>query len=86
MIYNLGHLPGADQSNMLCALLQAWEILTEEEPSIYHSSNQLVSPTSRTPELHSFCDELRNVQVSGPTVGEMHISQTVSRSLCSISF
>lgn len=67
------------------SLFQRWEILTEEDSSMYQSNNQLVSPSSRTPgtEFHSFYDELRNILVMA---GEMPASQTVSHFLCSIRF
>uniref|UniRef100_A0A3Q3WT41 E3 ubiquitin-protein ligase n=1 Tax=Mola mola TaxID=94237 RepID=A0A3Q3WT41_MOLML len=62
---------------------ESWEIITENDSTLHHSNNQLVSPSSHTPsvELHSYCDELRNIHISGATAGELHTSQTVSHFL-----
>uniref|UniRef100_A0A4W6BS45 E3 ubiquitin-protein ligase n=1 Tax=Lates calcarifer TaxID=8187 RepID=A0A4W6BS45_LATCA len=62
-----------------------WEIIAEDESTLYHSNNQLTSPPPHSPaESHSFCGELRNMQVSGATAGEQRTSQTVSHAVCSI--
>uniref|UniRef100_A0A3Q4BM07 E3 ubiquitin-protein ligase n=1 Tax=Mola mola TaxID=94237 RepID=A0A3Q4BM07_MOLML len=52
---------------------ESWEIITENDSTLHHSNNQLVSPSSHTPsvELHSYCDELRNIHISGATAGEL---------------
>uniref|UniRef100_A0A4W6BZU0 E3 ubiquitin-protein ligase n=1 Tax=Lates calcarifer TaxID=8187 RepID=A0A4W6BZU0_LATCA len=64
-----------------------WEIIAEDESTLYHSNNQLTSPPPHSPaESHSFCGELRNMQVSGATAGEQRTSQTVSHAVCSIRF
>ncbi|KAG8001526.1 E3 ubiquitin-protein ligase NEDD4, partial [Nibea albiflora] len=57
---------------------ESWEIITEDESTLYHSNNQLASPPPRTPvpEFLSFCDDLRNVHVSGATAGELNTTQT----------
>uniref|UniRef100_A0A665U6V6 E3 ubiquitin-protein ligase n=1 Tax=Echeneis naucrates TaxID=173247 RepID=A0A665U6V6_ECHNA len=56
-----------------------WEIITEDDPTLYHGSNQLISPTSHIPvEFHSFCGDLSDMHVSGTTAGEQHASQIVS--------
>ncbi|XP_039981136.1 E3 ubiquitin-protein ligase NEDD4a [Xiphias gladius] len=56
---------------------ESWEIITEDESTLYHSSNQLTSPPPHTPaELYAFCGELRSMQVSGATAGEQRTSQT----------
>uniref|UniRef100_A0A665U4R5 E3 ubiquitin-protein ligase n=1 Tax=Echeneis naucrates TaxID=173247 RepID=A0A665U4R5_ECHNA len=57
----------------------SWEIITEDDPTLYHGSNQLISPTSHIPvEFHSFCGDLSDMHVSGTTAGEQHASQIVS--------
>lgn len=38
------------------------------------------------PEFQAFCDDLRNIHVSGATAAELRTSQTVSHFLCSIRF
>ncbi|XP_069379745.1 E3 ubiquitin-protein ligase NEDD4 isoform X1 [Paralichthys olivaceus] len=56
---------------------ESWEIITEDESTMYHSNNQLASPPPQIPaEFHSFCGELRNLQVSGATAGEQRTSHT----------
>ncbi|GLD58434.1 E3 ubiquitin-protein ligase NEDD4 isoform X1 [Lates japonicus] len=56
---------------------ESWEIIAEDESTLYHSNNQLTSPPPHSPtESHSFCGELRNMQVSGATAGEQRTSQT----------
>uniref|UniRef100_A0A665U4V6 E3 ubiquitin-protein ligase n=1 Tax=Echeneis naucrates TaxID=173247 RepID=A0A665U4V6_ECHNA len=58
---------------------ESWEIITEDDPTLYHGSNQLISPTSHIPvEFHSFCGDLSDMHVSGTTAGEQHASQIVS--------
>uniref|UniRef100_A0A7N9APH4 E3 ubiquitin-protein ligase n=1 Tax=Mastacembelus armatus TaxID=205130 RepID=A0A7N9APH4_9TELE len=61
-----------------------WEIITEDESTLFHSSNPPTSPPPHSAvEFHSFCDELRNIHVSGATAGEQHTSQMVSNFMCS---
>ncbi|XP_023251484.1 E3 ubiquitin-protein ligase NEDD4 isoform X2 [Seriola lalandi dorsalis] len=56
---------------------ESWEIITEDESTMYHSNNQPISPSAHTPvEFHSFCGDLRNMQVSGATASEQSTSQT----------
>lgn len=63
-------------SSPFCHLLQSWETLTDDEPTFNHSNNH--SSHSAAAELHSVCDEMRNVQILGATAGELHASPTVS--------
>uniref|UniRef100_A0A7N8XLF6 E3 ubiquitin-protein ligase n=1 Tax=Mastacembelus armatus TaxID=205130 RepID=A0A7N8XLF6_9TELE len=64
-----------------------WEIITEDESTLFHSSNPPTSPPPHSAvEFHSFCDELRNIHVSGATAGEQHTSQMVSNFMCSTGF
>uniref|UniRef100_A0A8D3CTM6 E3 ubiquitin-protein ligase n=1 Tax=Scophthalmus maximus TaxID=52904 RepID=A0A8D3CTM6_SCOMX len=64
-----------------------WEIITEDESTLYHSNNQLASPPPQMPaEFLSISGELRNMQVSGATAGEQRTSHTVSHVVCSIRF
>uniref|UniRef100_A0A3B5A097 E3 ubiquitin-protein ligase n=1 Tax=Stegastes partitus TaxID=144197 RepID=A0A3B5A097_9TELE len=61
---------------------ESWEIIAEDESTLYHSNNQITSPPPQAPaEFHPFCDELRNVHISGATAGEQRTSQTVSHFL-----
>uniref|UniRef100_A0A4W6BZF6 E3 ubiquitin-protein ligase n=1 Tax=Lates calcarifer TaxID=8187 RepID=A0A4W6BZF6_LATCA len=44
---------------------ESWEIIAEDESTLYHSNNQLTSPPPHSPaESHSFCGELRNINSS----------------------
>lgn len=55
---------------------ESWEIITEDDSTQYHSSNQHRSPSPRTPvEFHSLCDEMRNVNISAAAAGEQRSSQ-----------
>uniref|UniRef100_A0A8D3CA11 E3 ubiquitin-protein ligase n=1 Tax=Scophthalmus maximus TaxID=52904 RepID=A0A8D3CA11_SCOMX len=66
---------------------ESWEIITEDESTLYHSNNQLASPPPQMPaEFLSISGELRNMQVSGATAGEQRTSHTVSHVVCSIRF
>uniref|UniRef100_A0A3P8T222 E3 ubiquitin-protein ligase n=1 Tax=Amphiprion percula TaxID=161767 RepID=A0A3P8T222_AMPPE len=41
---------------------ESWEIITEDESTLYHSNNQITSPPPQAPaDFHPFIDELRNV-------------------------
>eukprot|EP00066_Takifugu_rubripes_P019352 XP_011608618.1 PREDICTED: E3 ubiquitin-protein ligase NEDD4 isoform X4 [Takifugu rubripes] len=53
---------------------ESWEILNEEVPTFNHSNSH--SPPSPAPELHSLCDEMRNVQISGAAAGDLHTPPT----------
>ncbi|XP_069549644.1 E3 ubiquitin-protein ligase NEDD4 isoform X2 [Brachyistius frenatus] len=56
---------------------ESWEIITEDESTLYHSNNQLMSPPPHGPaEFAPFCDELRNLHISGATADEQRTSQT----------
>uniref|UniRef100_UPI0037E8F18B E3 ubiquitin-protein ligase NEDD4-like isoform X1 n=2 Tax=Semicossyphus pulcher TaxID=241346 RepID=UPI0037E8F18B len=50
---------------------ESWEMITEDESTLYHSGSQIRSPPPRTPvpEFLAFADELRNVHISGATAG-----------------
>uniref|UniRef100_A0A672Z7P1 E3 ubiquitin-protein ligase n=1 Tax=Sphaeramia orbicularis TaxID=375764 RepID=A0A672Z7P1_9TELE len=66
---------------------ESWEIITEDESTLYHSSNQISSPPPHPPmEFLSFCDDMSNMHISGATAGEQRTSQTVSHFLSSIRF
>uniref|UniRef100_A0AAQ6AAF7 E3 ubiquitin-protein ligase n=1 Tax=Amphiprion ocellaris TaxID=80972 RepID=A0AAQ6AAF7_AMPOC len=55
-----------------------WEIITEDESTLYHSNNQITSPPPQAPaDFHPFIDELRNVHITGATAGEQRTSQTL---------
>uniref|UniRef100_A0A8D2ZEE4 HECT-type E3 ubiquitin transferase n=1 Tax=Scophthalmus maximus TaxID=52904 RepID=A0A8D2ZEE4_SCOMX len=57
---------------------ESWEIITEDESTLYHSNNQLASPPPQMPaEFLSISGELRNMQVSGATAGEQRTSHTL---------
>ncbi|XP_047436244.1 E3 ubiquitin-protein ligase NEDD4a isoform X3 [Mugil cephalus] len=54
---------------------ESWEIITEDETTLYHSNNQLRSPSPQAPpEFQPFSEELRNLHVSGATAGEQRTS------------
>lgn len=56
---------------------ESWEIITEDDSTLYHSNNQLTTPPPHTPaEFHSFCDDLRSIHITGATAGEQRTSQT----------
>lgn len=56
---------------------ESWEIITDDGSTSYHTSNQVTSPRPHSPiEIHSFCDDMNNVQISGATAGEQRTSQT----------
>ncbi|XP_044046347.1 E3 ubiquitin-protein ligase NEDD4a isoform X2 [Siniperca chuatsi] len=58
---------------------ESWEIITEDESTLYHSGNQQLGsppPCMPVPEFHSVSDELRNIHLSGATAGELRTSQT----------
>uniref|UniRef100_A0AAQ5YZV2 E3 ubiquitin-protein ligase n=1 Tax=Amphiprion ocellaris TaxID=80972 RepID=A0AAQ5YZV2_AMPOC len=56
----------------------SWEIITEDESTLYHSNNQITSPPPQAPaDFHPFIDELRNVHITGATAGEQRTSQTL---------
>ncbi|XP_029900894.1 E3 ubiquitin-protein ligase NEDD4-like isoform X2 [Myripristis murdjan] len=55
---------------------ESWEIITEDESTLYHSNNHHSTPPPHAPlEFHPFCEDLRNLQVSGATPGEHRTSQ-----------
>ncbi|KAM9410077.1 E3 ubiquitin-protein ligase NEDD4-like isoform 3-T3 [Pholidichthys leucotaenia] len=55
---------------------ESWEIIAEDESTLYHNNSQRRSPSPRTPvEFHSFTDELRNVHISPTTTSERRSSQ-----------
>lgn len=60
-----------------CHLLQSWETITDDELTFNHSN----SHSSHSSEFRAVCDEMRDVQISGATAGELHASPTVSHLL-----
>ncbi|CAN9507050.1 unnamed protein product [Ophioblennius macclurei] len=56
---------------------ESWEIIAEDECTLYHNNNnQLQSPSSQVPlEIHP-CDGVNNMHISGATAGEQRSSQT----------
>ncbi|KAM7015209.1 E3 ubiquitin-protein ligase NEDD4-like [Tautogolabrus adspersus] len=65
---------------------ESWEIITEDESTLHHSSNQVTSPTpcSPVPEFHAFTDNLRNAHISGPTAGTSQTNHTSNSSHSSV--
>nr|XP_020462773.1 E3 ubiquitin-protein ligase NEDD4 isoform X2 [Monopterus albus] len=56
---------------------ESWEIITEDESTLYHSGNQLTSPPPHNPaDFHLLCDELRDVRVSRHTSQTDHASNS----------
>ncbi|XP_078105473.1 E3 ubiquitin-protein ligase NEDD4-like isoform X4 [Sander vitreus] len=56
---------------------ESWEIITEDESTLYHSNNQLTSSPPHGPaESHPSPTELRNTHISGATAGELRTYQT----------
>ncbi|XP_029315733.1 E3 ubiquitin-protein ligase NEDD4 isoform X2 [Cottoperca gobio] len=54
---------------------ESWEIITEDEPTMYHSNDQVTSPPPHGPEeFLPFRDEQRNI--SAATAGELRTSRT----------
>uniref|UniRef100_A0A671YNL0 E3 ubiquitin-protein ligase n=1 Tax=Sparus aurata TaxID=8175 RepID=A0A671YNL0_SPAAU len=43
---------------------ESWEVITEDEATLNHSNNQVTTPRTPVPEFNSFCDDLRNVNIS----------------------
>uniref|UniRef100_A0A8C3AYR4 E3 ubiquitin-protein ligase n=1 Tax=Cyclopterus lumpus TaxID=8103 RepID=A0A8C3AYR4_CYCLU len=59
-----------------------WEIITEDESTLFHSNNQLASPPPHGPaEFQPFHDDLRNTHFSGVTAGALRASHMVSHFL-----
>ncbi|XP_031701821.1 E3 ubiquitin-protein ligase NEDD4-like isoform X3 [Anarrhichthys ocellatus] len=55
---------------------ESWEIITEDESTLYHSNSQLASPPPHGPaEFQPLQDELRITHFSGATSGELRASQ-----------
>ncbi|KAG7230496.1 hypothetical protein INR49_024605 [Caranx melampygus] len=54
----------------------SWEVITEDESTLYHSNNQPMSPSAQMPVEYHSCGDLRNRQVFGATAGEQRTSQT----------
>ncbi|KAM4630954.1 E3 ubiquitin-protein ligase NEDD4 isoform 2-T2 [Polymixia lowei] len=56
---------------------ESWEIITEDESTLYHSNNQRSTPPPRPSlDFYPFCEELSHLQVSGATHSERRTSQT----------
>ncbi|XP_028999782.1 E3 ubiquitin-protein ligase NEDD4-like isoform X2 [Betta splendens] len=52
---------------------ESWEIITEDESTLYHSNNQRISPPE---EIQILSDEPRNTRASGATASERRSSYT----------
>ncbi|XP_030270365.1 E3 ubiquitin-protein ligase NEDD4 isoform X4 [Sparus aurata] len=55
---------------------ESWEVITEDEATLNHSNNQVTTPRTPVPEFNSFCDDLRNVNISWASSSELNTSQT----------
>uniref|UniRef100_A0A8C7VS06 E3 ubiquitin-protein ligase n=1 Tax=Oncorhynchus mykiss TaxID=8022 RepID=A0A8C7VS06_ONCMY len=62
-----------NSSCVLFPLLQSWEIITEDESTLYNSQRSPPPPHSPL-EFHSFCDELSRLQALGATSGNRRTS------------
>lgn len=75
-------------NSVFCYFLQSWETITDDELTFNHSNSH--SSQSSASEFHSVCDEIRDVQISGATAGELHASPPVSHLLeritCELSY
>uniref|UniRef100_A0A4W5M8L5 HECT-type E3 ubiquitin transferase n=1 Tax=Hucho hucho TaxID=62062 RepID=A0A4W5M8L5_9TELE len=58
---------------LVSCLLQSWEIMTEDESTLYNSQRSPPPPHSPL-EFHSFCDELCRLQASGAASGNRRTS------------
>uniref|UniRef100_A0A8C8LLC1 E3 ubiquitin-protein ligase n=1 Tax=Oncorhynchus tshawytscha TaxID=74940 RepID=A0A8C8LLC1_ONCTS len=67
---------------LVSCLLQSWEIMTEDESTLYNSQRSPPPPHSPL-EFHSFCDELSRLQASGATSGNRRTSLQVNNLLAS---
>uniref|UniRef100_A0A4W5PQU1 E3 ubiquitin-protein ligase n=1 Tax=Hucho hucho TaxID=62062 RepID=A0A4W5PQU1_9TELE len=67
---------------LVSCLLQSWEIITEDESTLYNSQRSPPPPHSPL-EFHSFCDELSRLQASGATSGNRRTSLQVNNLLAS---
>ncbi|XP_033840480.1 E3 ubiquitin-protein ligase NEDD4-like isoform X1 [Periophthalmus magnuspinnatus] len=55
-------------------LPESWEVIPEDSIS-YQNNNQLSSPRPQSPaEIHSICNDMSNIHVSGATAAERHSS------------
>uniref|UniRef100_A0A8C7V9Y7 E3 ubiquitin-protein ligase n=1 Tax=Oncorhynchus mykiss TaxID=8022 RepID=A0A8C7V9Y7_ONCMY len=61
---------------------ESWEIMTEDESTLYNSQRSPPPPHSPL-EFHSFCDELSRLQASGATSGNRRTSLQVNNLLAS---
>uniref|UniRef100_A0A3B3ZF31 E3 ubiquitin-protein ligase n=1 Tax=Periophthalmus magnuspinnatus TaxID=409849 RepID=A0A3B3ZF31_9GOBI len=53
-------------------LPESWEVIPEDSIS-YQNNNQLSSPRPQSPaEIHSICNDMSNIHVSGATAAERH--------------
>uniref|UniRef100_A0A8C7GM45 E3 ubiquitin-protein ligase n=1 Tax=Oncorhynchus kisutch TaxID=8019 RepID=A0A8C7GM45_ONCKI len=71
-----------NSSCVLFLLLQSWEIITEDESTLYNSQRSPPPPHSPL-EFHSFCDELSRLQALGATSGNRRTSLQVNNLLAS---
>ncbi|XP_056135410.1 E3 ubiquitin-protein ligase NEDD4-like [Lampris incognitus] len=55
---------------------ESWEIITEDESTLYHSNNQSYTPPPQPPlEFHSLCEEMGRLQASGASPVNRHTTQ-----------
>ncbi|XP_030649981.1 E3 ubiquitin-protein ligase NEDD4-like isoform X2 [Chanos chanos] len=57
---------------------ESWEIITEDESTMYNSHSELSPPPPHSPhEFHSFCEELSRLQAGGALPGDRRTSLTL---------
>ncbi|CAL1604057.1 unnamed protein product [Knipowitschia caucasica] len=54
---------------------ESWEVIPEEESTSYYNSNPVLSPRTHSPvRIHSFCNDMSNIHISGATVANQQSS------------